>query len=194
MRIRRRRSKHLIPNPSSDDGVSSVSKASTEQADDPNAEDRSEAEIATIEDKAAHSLIEHARPGSDGAFRDEGASAEEEVTGSAGEESVSSASPDIDPDLETAIVNRAVYDSLVTRATSPKTSQVVDQVLADSSVEIPPGTQPRVIPPGVLGQGVEHADTWSLVFVPDDGRSPVHRILFNKDGAIIGRVGPYHRA
>ena len=95
--------------------------------------------------------------------------------------------------LRAAIVNRAVYDSIVTRAVSTKSCPVVKKVLADPSVDVPAGTQPRVIPPGTLGSGVDHAAFWSLVFVPDDGRSPVCRILFDKDGAIVGRVGPYHR-
>ena len=181
--------------PSPDDRVSSVAEVSTEKGSDPDAEDRSEAEIVTAEEDEAHAPSEHTRPGPDGEFQNASASAEvEKVTNPAGAESVVPAIPDVDPDLGAAIVNRAVYDSIVTKATSLKASQVVDQVLADSSVEVPPGTQPRVIPPGVLGQGIKHADAWSLVFVPDDGRSPVHRILFDKDGTIIGRVGPYHRA
>ena len=183
------------PGPSPDDRVSSVSEASIEQAGDPDAEDQSEVEIAASENDTENSSNEHARPEADREFQDEDASAEEEeVAVSAGHESVATATPDVDPDLGAAIVNRAVYDSLVTRATSLKSSLVVDRVLADPSVEVPPGTQPRVIGPGVLGKGVEHADAWSLVFVPDDGRSPVHRILFDKDGAIVGRVGPYRRA
>ena len=91
-------------------------------------------------------------------------------------------------------VNRAVYDSIVIRSVSTKSRPIVEKVLADPSVEVPAGTKARVIPPGTLGSGVDHADTWSLVFVPDDGRSPVHRILFDKDGAIVGQIGPYHRA
>ena len=109
-------------------------------------------------------------------------------------ESGASTAPDVDPGLRAAVVNRAVYDSIVTRAVSTKSCPVVEKVLTDPSVEVPAGTQPRVIPAGTLGSGVDHADAWSLVFVPDDGRSPVHRILFDKDGAIFGRVGPYHRA
>ena len=183
------------PGPSPDGRVSPVSEAPIEQAGDPDAEDQSGAEISVAANDAEHSSNEHARPEADGEFQDEDASVEEEgVADSAGDESVAMATPDVDPDLEAVIVNRAVYDSLVTRATSLKSSEVVEQVLADPSVEVPPGTQPRVIPPDVLGEGVEHTGAWSLVFVPDDGRSPVHRILFDKDGAIVGRVGPYHRA
>ena len=92
------------------------------------------------------------------------------------------------------MVNRAVYGSIVTRSDSAKSCPVVVKVLADPSVEVPAGTQPRVIPPGTLGSGVGHAQIWLNVLVSDDGRSPVHRILFDKDGAIVGRVGPYHRA
>ena len=181
--------------PSSDDKVSSVSEASIERAADPDVEDQSEVEFVAAAIGPEHPSNEHARPEADMEFQDEDASAEEEVAAdSAGDESVVTATPDVDPDLGAAIVNRAVYDSLVTRATSLKSSEVVDRVLADPSVEVPPGTQPRVIGPGVLEKGVEHADAWSLVFVPDDGRSPVYRILFDKDGTIVGRVGPYHRA
>ena len=181
------------PGPSPDARVSSVSEASAEQAGDRDAEDPSEAAIVAAESDADHSSNEHALPEADMEFQDEGTSSEEEVANS-GEESVSSAASDIDPDLGAAIVNRAIYDSLVTRAASLKSSEVVGQVLAAPSVEVPPGTQPRVIPPDVLGEGVEHTDVWSLVFVPDDGRSPVYRILFDKKGAILGRAGPYHRA
>ncbi|MCY3872693.1 MAG: type IV secretory system conjugative DNA transfer family protein [Rhodobacteraceae bacterium] len=184
----------LDPGLSPDDGVSSASEAPAEPAGDPDVEDQSEEEIAVVEEDEAHSPREHAHPERVSEFQGASVTAEEKVTDSAGEESVSSATPDVDPDLGAAIVNRAVYDSIVTKATSLKASQVVDQVLADPSVEFPPGTQPRVIPPGVLGSGVEYADFWSLVFVPDDGRSPVHRTLFDKDGTIVGRVGPYHRA
>ena len=181
--------------PSPDDRVSPVSEASIERAADPDAEDHSEAEIAVATNEAEHPSNEHARPEADSEFQDEDASAEEEeVADSAGDDPVATAIPDVDPDLEAVIVNRAVYDILVTRATSLKSSEVVDLVLADPSVEVPPDTQPRVIGPGVLGKGVEHADVWSLVFVPDDGRSPIHQILFDKDGTIVGRVGPYHRA
>ena len=183
------------PGPSPDDRDSSVSEASIEQTGDPDEEDQSGVEIAAAANDAEHSSNEHALPEADMEFQDASASVEEEeVADSAGDETVATETPDVDPDLEAVIVNRAVYDSLVTRATSLKSSEVVDRVLADPSVEVPAGTQPRVIGPGVLGKGVEHADAWSLVFVPDDGRSPVHRILFDKDGAIVGRVGPYHRA
>ena len=120
-------------------------------------------------------------------------STDEEARDTAEDESGASAALDVDRGLRAAIVNRAIYDSIVTRAVSTKSCPVVEKVLADSSVEVPAGTQARVIPPGTLGSGVDHADTWSLVFVPDDGRSPVHRILFDKDGSIVGRVGPYCR-
>ena len=118
----------------------------------------------------------------------------EEARDPADDESDATPASDVDPGLRAAIVNRAVYDSIVTRAVSTKSCPAVEKVLTDPSVEVPAGTQPRVIPPGTLGSGVDHADAWSLVFVPDDGRSPVHRILFDKDGVIVGRVGPYHRA
>ena len=118
---------------------------------------------------------------------------DEEARDSAKDDPGASHAPDVDPGLRASIVNRAVYDSIVTRAVSTQSRPVVEMVLADPSVEVPAGTQARVIPPGTLGSGVDHADIWSLVFVPDDGRSPVHRILFDKDGAIVGRVGPYHR-
>ena len=142
------------PGPSPDDRVLSVSEASADEAGDSDAKDQSEAEIVVAANDAEHSLNEHARPEADGEFQDEDASVEEEeAPGSAVDEAVVSATLDIDPDLVAAIVNRAVYDSLVTRAASLKSSQVVDQVLADPSVEVRPGTQPRVIPPGVLGKG-----------------------------------------
>ena len=121
-------------------------------------------------------------------------SSDEEAGASAVDETGALTAPGVAPGLRAAIVNRAVYDSIVSRAVSTKSRPVVEKVLADPSVEVPAGTEPRVIPPGTLGSGVDHADTWSLVFVPDDGRSPVHRILFDKDGAIVGRAGPYHRA
>ena len=52
---------------------------------------------------------------------------------------------DAEQGLRAAIVNRAVYGSFVTRSVSPKSCTVVEKALADPSVGVPEGTQPRVI-------------------------------------------------
>ena len=89
------------------------------------------------------------------------------------------------------IVNRALYTAIVQRSQPVSSHAFVEAVLDSPGVEIPPGTSARVIQPMALGTGVEHADDWSLVFVPDDGSSPIHRIVFGVDGTIVARLGPY---
>ena len=90
------------------------------------------------------------------------------------------------------IENRALYTAIIQRSQPARSHPFVDAVLKSPDVEIPPGTGAKVILPLALGKGVEHYDAWSLVFVPDDGRSPIHRIVMETDGTIIARLGPYN--
>ncbi len=89
------------------------------------------------------------------------------------------------------IVNRALYTAIVQRSLPTASNAIAEAVLARPDVEIPRGTSARIIRPMALGSGVEHAEMWSLVFVPDDGCSPIHRIVFETDGTIVTRLGPY---
>ena len=93
--------------------------------------------------------------------------------------------------ISEGIVNHALYTAIVQRSQPASPHAVVKAVLDSPTVEIPPGTSARVIQPMALGTCVEHADGWSLVFVPDDGISPIHRIVFEVDGTIVARLGPY---
>ena len=105
--------------------------------------------------------------------------------------SVAIKTPDVDPDLGAVIVNRAVYDSLVTRAASLKSSEVVDRVLGRSHLSRFRRALSRALSVPACLERVSNTPTpGRSYFVPDDGRSPVHRILFDKEGAIVGRVGP----
>ena len=97
------------------------------------------------------------------------------------------------PALMQAATGRDVYAKLVSRAFPLRACAVAEQVLADPSVEVPDGTRPLVVPPYAIGSGVDHADTWSLVFLPDDGRSPIERVVFDRDGTIIAWTGPHRR-
>ena len=94
--------------------------------------------------------------------------------------------------IAASIVNRALYTAIIQRSQPARSHPFVDPMLKRPDVEIPPGTEAKVILPLALGKGVEHYDAWSLVFVPDDERSPIHRIVIGTDGTIIARLGPYN--
>ena len=93
--------------------------------------------------------------------------------------------------VASGIVNHAVYSAIIQRSHPVQSHPFVDAVLNRPDVKIPPGTVAKVILPSALGDGVEHADSWSLVFVPEDGCSPIQRIVIKTDGTIIERCGPY---
>ena len=93
--------------------------------------------------------------------------------------------------VASGIVNHAVYSAIIQRSHPIRSHPFVDAVLNRPDVTIPLGTDAKVILPSALGEGVEHAESWSLVFVPKDGRSPIQRIVIEPDGTIIERCGPY---
>ena len=93
--------------------------------------------------------------------------------------------------VASGIVTHAVYSAIIQRSHPVRSQPFVDAVLNRPDVTIPPGTVAKVILPSALGDGVEHADSWSLVFVPEDGCSPIQRIVIKTDGTIIERCGPY---
>ena len=115
----------------------------------------------------------------------EAGNGEEDAAPDAGQDAPSSA-------IAGSIQSRALYTAIVQRSQPARSHPFVDTVLNRSDVEIPPGTEARVVQPFALGKDVEHFDAWSLVFVPDDGRSPIHRIVMGTDGTIIARPGPYN--
>lgn len=118
---------------------------------------------------------------------EEGGGGEESAEPETGQASSSSAMDAV----ASGIVNHAVYSAIIQRSHPIRSHPFVDAVLNRPDVTIPPGTDAKVILPLTLGRGVDHADSWSLVFVPKDGHSPIHRIVIDTDGTIVARCGPY---
>ena len=90
------------------------------------------------------------------------------------------------------IVNRALFCAAIAHRALPAASHAIaEAILVSSDVEIPAGTRARIIRPMASASGVEHADGRSVMFVPDDGCSPIYRVAFKVDGTIAARLGPY---
>ena len=97
--------------------------------------------------------------------------------------------------LGAAIHRNIVYDSLIERsiALDANTNEIARQVLSEPFLRKPPGTSVGIVLPDALGPGIDHPDHLSIVFIPDDRSSPIHRILVNERGKIVGTAGPYRR-
>ena len=98
-----------------------------------------------------------------------------------------------DAEFDRSLSQSAIYDALTSR-TAP-----LDQIrqplrdLVVAAIAAPKGTTARVVLGHTVGKLIEHHDSDSIVFLPHDGRSPIHRVVFDKHGSIIARPGPYHR-
>ncbi|MDE2914157.1 MAG: type IV secretory system conjugative DNA transfer family protein [Paracoccaceae bacterium] len=92
-----------------------------------------------------------------------------------------------------AIGRNTVHDILIAKAVDPEPDSIAARALGQPFLRAPAGTTARVIPPGVLGPGVDAPDIWSIVFIPDDRNGPIHRILLDDTGRITGTAGPYRR-
>ncbi len=100
------------------------------------------------------------------------------------------------PELRAAIHRNIVYDTLIERsiALDANTNTLARRVLSEPFLRQPQGTSVRIVLPNVLGPGIDHPDSLSIVFIPDDRSSPIHRILVDESGKIAGTAGPYCRA
>ena len=97
--------------------------------------------------------------------------------------------------LEAAIHQNTIYDMLIEKsvALDSRRNALAKQVLSQPYLAQPKGTSIGVVLPNALGPGVERPDCLSIVFIPDDGTSPIHRILVDETGSITGTAGPYRR-
>ncbi len=97
--------------------------------------------------------------------------------------------------LGAAIHRNIVYDSLIERsiALDANMNAMARQVLSEPFLRQPRGTSVGVLLPGALGPGIDYPDCLSIVFIPDDRSSPIHRILVDGRGKISGTAGPYRR-
>ncbi|MDE2773167.1 MAG: type IV secretory system conjugative DNA transfer family protein [Gemmatimonadota bacterium] len=95
-------------------------------------------------------------------------------------------------DLGATAVDGVLYRALIEKA-SPDFAvwPTATHVLADPTLNGPPNTTPHVIVPHALGPRFDRPDAYSIVFVPDDGRGPVMRLICDADGTIIAWTGPY---
>ena len=100
------------------------------------------------------------------------------------------------PELRAAIHRNIVYDALIERsiALDANTNTLARRALSEPFLRQPQGTSVRIVLPNVLGPGIDHPDCLSIVFIPDDRSSPIHRILVDESGKIAGTAGPYCRA
>ncbi|MCY3874296.1 MAG: hypothetical protein OXF88_08385, partial [Rhodobacteraceae bacterium] len=79
-------------------------------------------------------------------------------------------------------------------ALDANTNTLARRALSEPFLRQPQGTSVRIVLPNVLGPGIDHPDCLSIVFIPDDRSSPIHRILVDESGKIAGTAGPYCRA
>ena len=100
------------------------------------------------------------------------------------------------PELRAAIHRNIVYETLIERsiALDANMNTLARRALSEPFLRQPQGTSARIVLPNVLGPGIDHPDYLSIVFIPDDRSSPIHRILVDESGKIAGTAGPYCRA
>ena len=98
----------------------------------------------------------------------------------------------ISHDLQAAIEDRTRYGVLIERAVELDICAVAETVLSNPSLQsLLSETSPQAIPPYGLGRGFADHDHWSIVFLPRAAGGPIHRVVFNKSGTLIGPVTMY---